>query len=247
MKNRQWLLFFMGFLFLIPSCDILRNSPYAVEAWTPGEGFHDNPEKIKVSLLFSLASNKAKTEQAFSLTEDGKTLKGYFSWEGLRLVFTPASPLEADRDYFITLGTGAQDTNGLSLEHRFEASFTTRPPGGKARIIRSEPEHGGSLSESRGEFRLFFSEAITLNSCIDYISFIPATPGSWRLEDDEKTAYFIPRDPWQTGISYQVKVESAFTGRFGSALGTEYSSVFYAAEDREKPTLLRVLALLPAG
>ena len=246
MNNRLWLLLFFSFL-LISSCDILRSSPYTVEAWTPGEGFHDNPEGLKISLLFSLASDKAKTEQAFSLTEDGKTLKGYFSWEGLRLIFTPASPLEADRDYSIILGTGAQDTKGLSLEHRFESSFTTRFPGEKPRIIRTDPEHGGSLSESRGEFRLFFSESVSLNSCTDYISFSPATPGSWRLEDNNKTACFVPRDPWQAGSSYQVRVESAFSGISGSHLGTEYSSVFYATEDREKPALLRVLALLPTG
>jgi|GEM_PF-641675 len=247
MKIESIALMFLSFLFLIPSCDILRNSPYVVEAWTPGEGFHENPGRLKVSLLFSNASDKAKTEQAFSLTEDGKTLKGYFSWEGSRLVFTPASPLEADRNYFITLGTGAQDTNGLSLEHRFEASFTTRTPGEKPRITRSEPEYEGSLSESRGEFRLFFSEPVSRNSCIDYISFSPATPGSWRLEDGDKTACFVPREPWQTGSTFQVRVESAFPGRSGSVLGTEYSSVFYVTEDREKPVLLKVLALLPPG
>ena len=247
MKNRSIVLFFFCFLFLLSSCDILRHSPYIVEAWTPGEGFHNNPEGLRVSLLLSLASDKAKTEQAFSLTEDGKALKGSFSWEGFRLIFVPASPLEKDRDYLITLGTGAQDTSGLSLEHRFEVSFTTRLPGDKPRIVRSEPEHKGNLSESRGEFRLFFSEAVPLNSCMDYVSFSPATPGSWRLEDNNKTACFIPRDPWQTGIMYQVKVESAFAGHSGSVLGTEYSSTFHATEDREKPVLLKVLALQPTG
>ena len=247
MKNRLCFLLFFSFLFVFFSCDILRNSPYAVEAWTPGEGFHEDPERIRVSLLLSHASDKAKTEQAFSLAEDGKALKGYFSWEGSRLVFTPASPLEKDREYFITLGTGAQDTKGLSLEHRFEASFTTRLPGEKTRITRTEPEHEGSLSESRGEFRLFFSKPVRLNSCIDHISFSPATPGSWRLEDGSRTACFVPRDPWQPGTIYQVKVESAFAGASGLALGTEYSMAFYATEDREKPVLLKVLALLPSG
>lgn len=246
--NKQNIFFLLlCFPLLIFSCDILRDSPYEVQAWTPGEGFHNSPEKLKISILLSHASDKAKTEQAFSLTEDGKTLRGYFSWEGLRLVFTPASPLEKDRDYFITLGTGAQDTKGLSLEHSFEASFTTRIQGGKPRIIRTEPEHGGSLSESREEFRLFFSEPISLNSCIDYISFSPSTPGSWRLENGNKTAIFVPRDGWLRGSSYQVNVESSFTGGSGLALGTDYSSNFYASADREKPVLLRALALSPAG
>ena len=247
MKKYLSFLLFFGFSFLIFTCDILRDSPYMVQAWTPGGGFHQNPERLKVSLLLSHESDKAKTEQAFSLTEDGRSLQGYFSWEGRRLVFIPASPLESDRDYLITLGTGAQDKKGLSLEISFEASFSTRIPGDKPRIIRAEPEHEGSLSESRGAFRLFFSEPVRLNSCIDFISFTPATPGSWRLEDDNRTACFIPRDPWQPGTLYQVKAESAFAGHSGSLLGEEYLSAFHAAEDREKPVLLKALVILPTG
>jgi len=246
-KELGFLLLLLNFLLLIFSCDILRDSPYRVEAWTPGEGFHNDPGRLKISLLLSHKSDKAKTEQAFSLTEDGKTLKGYFSWEDYMLIFIPASPLEKNRDYLITLGTGAQDIKGLSLEHRFEASFTTRPLGDKPVITGIEPEYEGNLSGSRGEFRLFFSEPVRLNSCLDYISFNPATPGSWRLEDEDRTACFVPRDPWQPGNPYTVRVAGGFVGAYGAVLGEEYSSVFYAAEDREKPFLLEVLALLPTG
>ncbi|MCL2318486.1 MAG: Ig-like domain-containing protein, partial [Treponema sp.] len=232
------------FLVLLASCDLLRKSPYEVEAWTPGEGFHSDPAGIRVSLLLSHESDRARTEQAFSLTEDRRTLKGDFSWDGARLFFIPAAPLEADRDYRITLGTGAQDTNGLSLEQKFEASFSTRPSGGKPRITGTEPEDGGTIPESRGEFRLFFSEPISLDSCRDYVSFSPSTPGSWRLEDENRSACFIPREPWQTGNLYRVKVEKDFAGSSGVVLGEEYSSVFFAGVDREKPVLIKVLALL---
>ena len=241
------LLFPLCFLFLVFSCDLLRNSPYEVEAWTPGEGFHNDPGRVKISLLLSHGSDKVRTEQAFSFSEDRRTMKGNFSWEGSRLIFIPASPLEADRDYFITLGTGAQDTKGISLENKFEASFTTRPPGGRPRIIGTEPKHGEIVSGSRGEFRLLFSEPVRLNSCMDYISFSPSTPGSWRLEDENRTACFIPREPWQTGSLYRVRVESDFIGVSGFTLGAEYLSEFSTGEDREKPVLLRVFALLPEG
>ena len=240
-------LFPLCFLFLLFSCDLLRDSPYVVEAWTPGEGFHNDPGRVRISLLLSHESDKVRTEQAFSLTEDRKTLKGYFFWEADRLVFIPASPLEADRDYLISLGTGAQDIKGLSLENKFEASFTTRLQGGRPRIIAAEPEHGESFSESRGEFRLFFSEQVSLNSCMDFIFFSPSTPGSWRLEDDNRTACFTPREPWQPGSFYHVRVESDFATVSGFVLGTEFTSGFYVSADREKPVLLKALALLPSG
>jgi hypothetical protein len=233
------------FLILVFSCDLLRSSPYDVVAWTPGEGFHSDPGKIKISVLLSHEPDKVKTEQAFSLTEDRKTVKGVFSWEGSRLVFTPASPTEADRDYVITLGTGAQDSNGLSLERKFEASFTTRHPGGKSKVIKTEPGYEGSLSESRGEFRLFFSAPVHLGACMDSISFSPSMPGSWHLEDGDKTACFTPREPWQAGIQYRVKVESGFAGVSGVVLGTDYSSVFSFGQDKDKPALLKAFAVFP--
>ena len=247
MINRNCLLIFLGFSLLFYSCDILRDSPYMVKAWTPGGGYHDDPRSLKISLLFSHESDRVKTEQAFSFSEDGKTLKGTFVWEGQKLVFLPSAPLEAGRNYTISLGTGAQNIKGISLEDKFEVSFTTRPPGEKTRIIRAEPDDGGTLSGSRGEFRLFFSEPVSLNSCIDYISFNPSTPGSWYLENENKTACFVPREPWQAGTVYRVKVESRFTGLSGSILGTEYLSVFNAGPDMEKPELLKALALFPGA
>ena len=234
-------------VFLVLSCDLLRISPYEVETWTPGEGHVLDPAGISVSLLLSHESDRIKTEQAFSLTEDRKTLKGNFSWEGRRLIFLPAAPLETGRDYRISLGTGAQDTKGLSLENKFEASFSTRSGEKSTGIIRTEPEYNGSVNKKRGEFRLFFSEEVNLNSCMDYISFSPSTPGSWRLENDNRTACFIPRDLWQSGELYKVKVEGNFPFASGARLEREYISAFTAGEDGEKPILLKVLALLPGG
>ena len=240
---KRLLFFIIGFSFLVVSCDLLRTSPYVVEAWTPGEGYHENPASISVSIKLSHESDTIKTEQAFSLTEDNKPLKGIISWEGTKLTFTPSSPLEENRDYVITLGTGAQDSKGLSLEYKFEASFTTRLSGGKTKITGTSPENEGYIPESRGEFRIIFSEPVTINSCLDFISFNPYTYGSWRLTDDNKTACFTPLDPWQAGSRYQLNVEGDFVGIGGTVLGSEYSSVFYAGEDREKPVLLQALAV----
>ena len=236
-----------GLLGMLFSCDILRDSPYAVEAWSPGEGHHLQPNIIEVSILLSLESDKVRTEQAFSLTEDRKAIKGDFLWKGKKLIFKPASPLEKNRDYLISLGTGAQDTRGLSLETKFEAFFTTRPPGEKPVLVGTEPGHEENLFGSREEYRVFFSGPVLLNSCLDNISFTPSTPGSWRLEDGNRTACFIPREPWQKGTSYKFNVNSDFASASGAILGNAYSSVFYIGDDREKPVLLKALACFPGA
>ena len=233
--------------FFFFSCDLLRDSPYVVEGWTPGEGSYSDPSKIRISLLFSHESDKEKTEQAFSLLEDRKNLKGNFSWEGSRLIFLPSSPLEVNRDYMISLGTGAQDTKGLSLENKFEASFSTRPAGSAPKVIGIEPEYESCFSSGRGELRLYFSCVVPINSCFDHISINPSIGGSWYLEDGGTTACFVPREPWQVGVLYRIRVDSDFQSVSGAGLGREYTSVFYGGPDRDKPILEKVSALFSSS
>ena len=246
--SRQKLLFaLIMILFVFLSCDILRDSTYEVVAWTPGEGFHDDPSSITISLLLSHESDRVRTEQAFSLVGDKKTISGVYTWEGFRLNFNPAYPLEAGRDYVITLGTGAQDTRGLSLEKKFEVTFTTRLPGAKPVITGTEPSNEGNVSGSRGGFRIMFSEPVPLGSCIDFISFFPSTSGSWRLEDGCRAASFTPRDPWQAGVLYRVNVDSGFAGISGDILGSDYITFFSLVDDMDKPVLESANALFTAG
>jgi hypothetical protein len=234
----------LGFLFLLfLSCDILRDSPFEVSGWTPGEGYHPNPENLTVSLVFSHESDRAKTEDAFSFTGDSGTVKGLFLWEGRRLIFKPSSPLEPNRDYRITLETGAQDREGLSLEKKFEASFTTRPPGGRPRVLGVEPGWDGIVPENRGAIGIMFSEKVTVNSCIAFISFSPSSGGSWRLEDDGRIAVFIPSEAWQLGLRYDLKIAAGFADASGRTLGEEFTSRFSIGSDQEKPCLVHAWVL----
>jgi hypothetical protein len=247
MKKPNWIsnksICVFGFLLFFASCDILRNSPYEVIAWTPGNGFHE-AEKIVVSLLLSHSGNRVKTEQSFSLSEDGRPVKGTFLWDDRRLIFIPYSPLEVNHDYLITLGTGAQDEKGLSLENKFLAAFSTRAPGERPRVISTEP-HDGIIFDSRDCISISFSEPVTINSCTTNISFIPAVAGSWRLDGTGKRASFYPLSPWKTGIRYRININSGFSSESGRTMGEDY--YFYVNTiingDNERPTLLSAYAI----
>jgi hypothetical protein len=247
MKKINWFLdkaiYMFSFLLLLASCDILRNSPYEVIAWTPGNGFHE-AENIVVSLHLSRSGNRAKTEQAFSISEDGRPVRGTFKWDDKRLIFVPYSPLEINRDYLITLGTSAQDEKGLSLENKFLGFFTTRAPGERPRVISTEP-HDGIIVDSRDCISVSFSEPVTINSCITNISFIPAVAGSWRLDETGKLAFFYPLSPWKTGIRYRININSGLNSESGRTMGEDY--YFYVNTiingDSERPALLSVYAI----
>jgi hypothetical protein len=232
---------------LISSCDLLRDSSFEVEAWTPGGGYHSSPETLVVSLLFSHDPERTGTEQAFSLSEDGLGISGSISWEGRRLIFTPAAPLEPDRNYTVTVLPDAADTEGVSLERKFEASFTTRPGSVRPKLVSLYPPDGGILALARDRVELGFSEAVTLNSCVDYISLSPSQTGSWQLTDDERTAIFTPAEPWAEGTRYRLNVSSLFSGKTGLTMGEDFFSHFTAGVDSVPPVLTGAYRIDPSG
>jgi hypothetical protein len=236
-------LFILAILFC--SCDILRDFPFQVEAWTPGEGEYADPPDADISLLFSHDCDRIKTEQAFSFTEDGKSVKGNFVWEGKRLHFKPASPLEKNKDYAVSLDLGAQNKKGLSLERKFEAFFTTKQAGKKPLVLSVNPVYDGVITpQTREAVRLLFSEKVLLDSCYTYITFNPGAAGSWFLEDEGRTACFAPLEPWRKGIKYKLTVNEKFQDGSGRALGDEFSTVFTASlnGDTERPRLIAAYA-----
>ena len=240
---KKLLIINLNLLLLLVSCDILRESPFEVVSWTPGNGYH-NTEGLVVSLLLSHPSDKPRTEQSFLLSEDGRNVRGTFSWDDKRLYFKPSSPLESNRNYTITLNTSAQNSDGLSLENKFTASFTTRPSGGNPRVISVMPEDK-IVTKSRGSVAIRFTEAVSLSACISYISFSPAVNGSWRLDDNGYLACFTPLEPWKTGLSYRVDINSGFMSASGRVMGEDYFFIFNTIinNDSEKPVLLSAWAL----
>ncbi|MCL2127760.1 MAG: Ig-like domain-containing protein, partial [Treponema sp.] len=92
------------------SCDILRDSPFEVTEWTPGEGYHDRAESVSVSLSFSHDPDRASVEKNFSFSADGETVRGVFLWEGRRVSFLPFARLEPNRDYTVAVSANAHDT-----------------------------------------------------------------------------------------------------------------------------------------
>ncbi|MDR2110351.1 MAG: Ig-like domain-containing protein [Spirochaetaceae bacterium] len=232
-------------LTILFSCDILRDFPFDVAEWSPGDGYHAPPETV--SLLFTRDPDRTSVEEAFSLTEDGKALKGVFSWEGRRLVFRPAAPLEKNRDYRVVVAAEAHDDRGVSMDQKFEAPFSTRPAGDRPRILSISPPEGGRMNDLRGRVSIEFSQAVHIDSCFNAVSFYPSVGGSWTLEDQGRRAVFTPSEPWIVGTRYRISVSSGFLSVTGLALGQDYVSRFTPGDDDVPPVLIAAYALDAGG
>jgi hypothetical protein len=224
----------------LPSCDLLRNGPFEVSGWSPGEGIHDPPPSV--SLCFSLEPDRSSVEQSFSLTEDGKAVSGVFGWDASRLVFVPSAPLEKNREYLVSLGTDAQDTGGLSLERRFEASFSTRPESARPVFLKSFPPDCGILAGERETIRLIFSKAMD-RSTFSGFSFSPSISGVWSAEDSGYSAVFTPQENWINGKNYRLTVDAEIKSEHGLSLGKQAILHFSAGLDTEAPRLVSASVL----
>jgi hypothetical protein len=248
LKKNCFFIYFTAALFLLfLSCDILRDSPFEVSGWSPGEGFHDSPEDLSLSLVFSHNPDRASAEQHFSLTGDDGGVGGSFSWEGRRMIFLPYAPLEENKNYRITLTADVRDEAGLSMDKPFEGNFTTRPDNTRPRLISLFPETGSVVTESRAEVRVVFSQAVPLVSLRDHVSFSPVMNGSWISGEEKGSALFIPGESWKQGQRYEIRISSSLAGNTGMTLGKDFTSVFTFGDDLTKPFLKGAWRLDPGG
>jgi len=225
------------------SCDILRDSPFEVLEWSPGNSYHGEPEKIIISLGFSHDPDQASVERHFSLSEDGDMVKGNFHWEGRRMRFIPLAQLEKNRDYVLALSAEAKDTNGLSMDSNFTGRFTTRPSSVRPVLLSCYPQMNDAIDDPRTEVNLVFSIPISLESLYDNVSFNPPKNGSWRLEEGGCTAVFVPSEPWTHNKRQEIRVSAALTDSSGMFMGKEFLSVFVVGQDHESPLLLEAWRL----
>jgi hypothetical protein len=235
-KFRQRVMIVLPF-FLVFSCDILRESPFEVSSWSPGEGYYDKLSTVPVSLTFSHSPDRLSIERYFSMTEDGNRIKGSFSWDGKKMIFLPSAPLEENRNYAIVITADAHDDAGLSLDKSFEGRFSTRSDSGRPKLLSIVPETESIMTDIRGEIRMLFSQALPVKSCNEYISFGPAINGAWQIEGDGTAAVFTPLENWKQGQRYEVRVSASLAGINGLTMGKEFLSVFTAGDDITKPFL----------
>ncbi|MDR2258085.1 MAG: Ig-like domain-containing protein [Treponema sp.] len=227
----------MMMLLWILSCDILRDSPFEVSAWSPGEGFFDPAGGISLSLEFSRSPDRASVERYFSLTEDGSRVNGVFRWEGRRMIFYPHAALEENRDYTVTLAAEASDEGGLSMDRRFEGTFTTRGDSFRPRFLSAFPENGAILYGERTELRIVFSRPVPLKSLREHISLNPATEGAWSPEETSGAVRFTPLEPWKQGQRYELRISASLEGENGMSMGKDIITLFTAGDDLTRPFL----------
>ncbi|MCL2196192.1 MAG: Ig-like domain-containing protein [Treponema sp.] len=229
------------------SCDILRTSEFEVVSWSPGGGYHSEPENITVSINFSNEPDKANIERNFSLIGNSIRVKGSFNWNGNSMTFNPLTPFETNADYVITISADAHDTEGLSLDREFNGHFTTRQDGARPVLISFFPSLYDKVSDPRAEILLNFSLPVPLITLYENITFTPSMTGYWQLKDEGKQVVFTPAEPWIQNTRYDIRLSASLSDNNGMTTGKDYTITFTAGTFSEIPYLKSVSRILKDG
>jgi len=246
MKKYLFILLLICVFFII-SCDILRFSAFEVISWTPGDGYHFEPENIIVSLQFSNKPHKESVEKYFSFNGNGNSIKGEYLWEEKNLTFIPQTPLEKNTDYKINLSAEARDLEGISMDEAFIRAFSTRPDANHPVVLSCYPSLYEKINDPEMRVKLEFSLPVTLKSLYESSSFNPSMTGFWSLENNDKSAIFTPSEPWQQNNRYEIIISSSLTDINGRNIRKEFKSIFNTGTDHELPYLLNVSRVTKNG
>ncbi|PKL09381.1 MAG: hypothetical protein CVV51_03990, partial [Spirochaetae bacterium HGW-Spirochaetae-7] len=229
------------------SCDILRNQSFSVVGWTPGTGRFESGGDLSVSVSFSGEPDRVSVENAFSMTGNGAAVAGTFSWVGATLFFKPCIALRGNTDFRVTVGAGAMNPRGVSLEDVLEGRFSTRPEDGRPSVLSTIPERGGMLAGVLDSVSVSFSEQVDSASFRGCMSFSPAISGVWRLDPDGETAVFLPLAPWVWATEYRLIVSGDLADASGNRMGESASLRFTVGNDAIPPSVTGAQALDKSG
>lgn len=229
------------------SCYLLGPDDFAVSSWSPGPGRRRAASLGSVRVSFSAQPDRVSAENAFSLSADGSTLSGAFSWEGAVMSFAPYLGFRDGAEYAIAVREEARTPGGVSLARKFEGRFSTKAEDGRPRVAATEPSDGGVLPGRFDRLVIRFDEPVDRASYRGALSLSPAISGLWRLEEGGRAAVFEPLEAWAWGSPYLARVSAELRDESGNRMGSAYELRFSVGEDRAPPSLAAAEAIDAAG
>jgi hypothetical protein len=185
------------------------------------------PVDTTITVTFSEVMDRSSTESAFSILP---SVIGSIGWIGNQLVFTPSSDLEYDAVYNITIGSGAEDLDGNSLESE-SWEFTTMPGGSE--VFRMEPDKEMDVPVDELQIKIWFEQdmdhdttegAITIDP---YVELIP----NWPVDDN---LILTPRYTLKYDTRYDITISTDATNVNGQPLAQEFNGYFITEKNPEE-------------
>jgi hypothetical protein len=193
--------------------------PEVVET-VPADGADGVAVDEPIGVTFSALMDTASVESALRLRP---AFPHELRWSGTLLEIVPSRPLEAERDYEITIGARALDVSGVALASETTIGFRTVAPGLDAAVL--VPADGSDGIAPTSPIAVIFDQPIDPESVTagDALTITPEVAGSLELVDATGAQPASPNDA--TILRFQPSGPLPANTTFEVALGTGITSL----------------------
>jgi hypothetical protein len=188
-----------------------------------------------IVVVFSAQPSKESIKKAFSLSEEGQTVSGVFSFDDKSVVFIPLNGLRANHEYNITISTVAEDKKGNSLLRDFEYNFFTKQDIEIPHILGINPANESNLTLVPETISVAFSKTMDTVSFERALSISPSIPHVLEWNTEHTAVDIIPVKPLVKGTRYTITINTTLTDTYRNALLTTFRSTFLYGLDRNPP------------
>jgi len=190
-------------------------------------------ETIRVIFSEPIDSNKI-TPATFGISP---SVTGSFVYNGDTVFYNPATGLEYETVYSLSITTGVTDRSGNHLQNNKNWSFTTagNPATTPPLVISTDPVNSASNVDASAEISATFSKtmnATTLTTASFGLS--GGVPGTVSYTDS--TAVFTPDDTLEFNTQYTATLDTTVADTFGNKLAAPYVFSFTTGPDPMIPT-----------
>ena len=238
-------------------------TPPSVTSVTPADGATSVSLNASVFIVFSKALNSSTiTPSTVTVTGQGiGAVSGSISYNAgsSSVTFTPASSLQNDVLYTVTVTTGVRDVAGNALASNFSSTFRTvgaAPPPDiiPPTVVFTVPAHGSTGVAVSSPVVVTFSEPMSPSSMSASTIFLSGpggatVSGNVSYDNSSLSATFTPGAPLQNGATYTLVVTTGVRDAAGNGLTAPYSAAFTTVAALPPPdtTPPTVVATVPAN
>jgi Tol biopolymer transport system component len=190
------------------------------------------PARNSVDVDFSETVRHDTAEQAFSVSPN---VSGSFHWQGLEMIFTPASKLPLSTKFHVHMAAGVQDLVGNAQGGTGDIDFTTV---GAPAVTSVSPARAAQSVGVDAPILITFDRLMDTQKVIAGLQVAPdfTYQASW----NGAVLSIVPTRPLQYGTAYTIKVGDPAVDTDGTKL-TAYVTNFTTVDMG-----LRVAALIPS-
>lgn len=234
----------LALVIVVGGCSVISFERLTVSVW-PSDRNAILSAGASPWVEFPEAPDRASAQRLFTLSSEGGAAPGDFRWEGRRMYFDPAPPLQPGVRYVLQFRGRVTLESGQSFDTDEEVPFYIGHAGTGPVLVSVDPVDGAIIDIGR-PLVLSFSASIDGDSFAREFDLQPAGETETTWEASGRVVRITPRDAWTNLTTYTWKVGKSVSAPDGTPLGIDYSGMFRVQQDSTAPTVVSVVPALRA-